>query len=165
MKSKADEKRYAMSKKTMVERLAKMCEELYEEEISPIKLQKTLYFLFAYYIKEKAQLMNSYNTGEIERLDLPKYLFPANFEAWAYGPVDIDVYRDDYSNDIKDEDLSIYEMNFVDSFIEDYGKSIMAVKDFQLVRLSHEDSAWKNNYKDDESNKIPLVEIEEEYGN
>ena len=58
------------------------------KEISPIKLQKALYFCFAYW-------GGFVNKGKIDN-QLPKEtrntLFDDKFEAWAYGPVVPSVY-------------------------------------------------------------------------
>ena len=59
-------------------------------EISPVKLQKGLYFLFAFYINTYA-IKPQQDVVETE-FNFPKYLFEADFEAWTYGPVIRDVY-------------------------------------------------------------------------
>lgn len=65
-------------------------------DISPLKLQKSLYLLFAMWGGNAAIINEDIDKGQgtIELTDkVPTLLFDANFEAWKYGPVDIDVYN------------------------------------------------------------------------
>jgi len=124
------------------------------KDISPIKLQKSLYFCFAYwgaYI-EKAKLSEMQSdVAEIDFTQYPAYLFPNNvtdsFEAWTYGPVIRSVYqaqaeiiRDpvcDASNDVRPE---VFEM--IDGLLN----QLFDISDFSLVNISHSDDSWKDNY-------------------
>ena len=81
-----------MSKQFFFQNIDKLVEHILFQfpEIGPLKLQKGLYFLFAFYI-------NTYSvepqTDVIETENIfPKYLFQTDFEAWTYGPVIRDVY-------------------------------------------------------------------------
>lgn len=60
------------------------------EKPSCIKIQKTLYLLFAYYGATYGQLTAD-PSNELETVNYPTYLFEPNFEAWCYGPVDPEV--------------------------------------------------------------------------
>ena len=63
--------------------------------ISPLKLQKSLYLLFAIWGGNAAIINEDIDKGKgtIELTDkVPTLLFDAKFEAWKYGPVDIEVY-------------------------------------------------------------------------
>ncbi len=63
--------------------------------MTPLRLQKTLYFIFAFYGATLGQL-NSENEGDSKfegSSDYPKYLFKENFEAWQYGPVLRSIYQ------------------------------------------------------------------------
>ena len=131
-------------------------------EIRPLKLQKGLYFLFAFYI----------NTYSIEpRQDIietesnfPKYLFDANFEAWTYGPVIRDVYLKfknkeytprQYKFDEKDKEIEI--------FINDVMEMISKKSDFTLVDRVHEDLAWQKAYQKQKCSILDIKDIEAEY--
>lgn len=95
--------------------IALMKEEI--ENISPLRLQKTLYFLFAYYGASYGQLSKSkeYKVTQNESLNLPEYLFDAQFEAWQYGPVIRDVYvSNKYSLDYNDIDFSMSNFEIED---------------------------------------------------
>ena len=61
-------------------------------EASPIKIQKTLYFLFAFYGATYGKLSGEESFGELESVNYTNFLFEPKFEAWKYGPVDDDVY-------------------------------------------------------------------------
>lgn len=131
-------------------------------EIGPLKLQKGLYFLFAFYI-------NTYSiepkTDVIETENIfPKYLFQADFEAWNYGPVIRDVYLKfkekqytprQYQFSEKDKEIEI--------FIKDAMKMIVEKSDFALVDRVQEDIAWQKAYHNKNSNIINIKDIEAEY--
>ncbi len=132
------------------------------QEIGPLKLQKGLYFLFAFYI-------NTYSvepqTDIIERENIfPKYLFQADFEAWNYGPVIRDVYLKfkekqyiprQYPFSEKDKEIEI--------FIKDVMGMIVEKSDFALVDRVQEDIAWQKAYHNKNSNIINIKDIEDEY--
>lgn len=131
--------------------------------ISPIKLQKSLYFCFAYWggfvrkgRNQKSEINANYN----------ELLFDNKIEAWVYGPVVPEVYheKDLRKYDIKKENI------FGDTFIKDYIdgilENILACNDFQLVEISHEDKCWKKNFKKNSifhNGIIPFEEIIREY--
>ena len=140
----------------------------YEEkhqEISPIKLQKTLYFLFAYWggMVRKSKLYP--NAVEESFKNYCEYLFDEDFEAWVYGPVVPAVYHEDniakfYNEKMFDGKEKLKE------FIDDLLKELFNTGDFTLVDVSHSDNSWKNNFNyDDEfhNNKIDKEEIISEY--
>lgn len=136
-------------------------------ELSRIKLQKALYFLFAFY-GGTTTVMNLADEDQFNT-----YLFDANFEAWAYGPVDREVYfkykRDEYSHLLNDfdSDKFLSEMkDYTREFVEDMVSRIFNTSDFGLVNLSHEDTSWSNNFDKDkptQSNKIDNEMIINEY--
>ncbi|MDW4319777.1 hypothetical protein AST07_01320 [Staphylococcus saprophyticus] len=143
-------------------------------KLSPLKLQKGLYFLFAYYGGTYG------NSGKFEaEIDykLPEFLFPAQFLAWDYGPVIEEVY---YKNKNEDYDChvnspstlsEINEAYFnenntnheVKLFIDELFDEVISTSDFSLVDRSHEDKAWKNAYGKGRNIEMPINEIVEEY--
>lgn len=133
---------------------------LYEfPKITPLKLQKSLYMLFAFYI---VAIRSGRETNE----DIPDRLFKADFEAWTSGPVIRDVYqkvKDNsyqaraYSFRIKALDLEIRD--FIDGLVS----QIMRKSDFALMTRSREDDYWKNAIKKGKTTRISMDDIVAEY--
>ncbi|EHJ06984.1 Panacea domain-containing protein [Staphylococcus simiae] len=145
------EKKYLTTVENII---ALMKEEI--ENISPLRLQKTLYFLFAYYGASYGQLYKSkeYEVSQNESLNLPEYLFDAKFEAWQYGPVIREVYMNNkHSLDYNDIDFSMSNFEIEDKtmqqeiteYLREIIRSTLKISDFGLVERSHEDEEWKNN--------------------
>ncbi|AWW34592.1 hypothetical protein CT138_06885 [Mannheimia varigena] len=139
--------------------------------LSPLKLQKGLYFLYAYY----SAMYGIKHANEESESDynLPKELFSAEFEAWNYGPVIRSVYMDRKLGEDKyqemarkfDADLFFNDDNGkeVKSFIDDLFSQISKASDFSLVDRSHEDKAWENAFSQGKSTIIPNQAIIDEY--
>lgn len=163
--------KYILDKTELVNYLKYYHCQKYNKPITPIKLQKALYFLFAFW----AKFVKMSKKSEAEYLfeNLSPNLFHANFEAWAYGSVDRQVY-DFFKTEVGkhfDTNAAIRfrkEMNeTVELFFADYLDRILNTGDFSLVDLSHEDLCWKNHYDKNDfyhSSEIPSEEIIEEYG-
>lgn len=139
-----------------------------KENISPIKLQKSLYFLFAYY----GATYGSVNKAEIEEEKVevdktyPKYLFPAKFEAWKYGPVIREVYSKnkakEYFGSKPAEDLDVDVIKYLEELFEQMDK----VSDFTLVERSHMDKSWKDAFEEGDEFSDEIIDndkIIEEY--
>lgn len=137
----------------------------YECEISKIKLQKALYFLFAYW---GSLIRKSSQNPEFVEEDLSKkdeYLFQNVIEAWVYGPVVPDVYRKideerytDYSVITSD----IFLKETIDSILED----LFSIADFKLVSISHEDLCWQRSFNPEDQKHCTEIDkdrIIEEY--
>lgn len=94
------------------------------EKPSKVKIQKTLYLLFAFYGATYGRLQDD-NKGDndFSEQSYPENLFFANFEAWKYGPVEIDVY-DDLKN------VSYSEMDLTDDAIDNFFNTIKKCKAF-----------------------------------
>lgn len=131
-------------------------------EIGPLKLQKGLYFLFAFYI-------NTYSvepqTDLIESENIfPKYLFQADFEAWNYGPVIRDVYLKFKEKQYTPRQYQFYDKDKeIELFIKDAMRMIVEKSDFALVDRIQEDIAWQKAYRNQHSNIINIKDIENEY--
>lgn len=110
--------------------------------------------------------------GVIELTEkLPENLFNANFEAWKYGPVDIDVYKKHKENKYKGNILSLTGLidapisiqspllKFVDSVL----KQVFEINDFSLVSITQDDKVWGNAYKNKEDIKMNNEDIIREY--
>lgn len=132
------------------------------DEISPLKLQKSLYFCFAYwggFVRKGKNKQNELN------IKYSEYLFNNRIEAWVYGPVIPDVYHEKeitMEDGKKIFDGKEYVKDFIDGILDD----VLNTSDFKLVSVSHEDKCWKNNFRKSEifhNNEIPKEEIIKEY--
>lgn len=110
---------------------------------------------------ELDDVMNQYN----------EYLFEPNFQAWAYGPVDENVYKEYKNNKKIDGKLaqSFYssQPELVQEFLKTVPTQIYNCSDFGLVDLSHRDKAWEENYNESDNfhnNVINPDDIIKEYG-
>jgi len=133
---------------------------------TPIKLQKAIYFLWAFYSATYGNI--DYDDSEFNENDkYPKNLFKPEFEAWKYGPVDNEVYSWYKGNEIEDFENK-FEEKFASKsinpesrdkeiklFMDDLIKQIDSVNDFGLVSRSHEDSAYNSAYRENE-NHTPM---------
>lgn len=136
--------------------------------ISPIKLQKSLYFLFAYWGQFIRNNKENTDSVEVDYSALNEFLFEDKIEAWTYGPVIPSVFVAEKSgllegkleeNYLEDEPV---KKEFIDNLLE----QLFEVDDFGLVRISHEDQCWKKNYKEEDekhNREIPKEEIVNEY--
>lgn len=133
------------------------------QEITPIKLQKALYFCYAYW--GSYVLRSNLNGSEIEPINKSKYLFNNDIEAWVYGPVVPDVYKEKNLNKYADENL-FKDNEDVKEYIDSVLDEILSVSDFKLVEVSHEDNCWKKNFNADDkfhNKKINGDDIINEY--
>lgn len=117
--------------------------------LTPLKLQKGLYFLFAYYGAMYGR--GKQEIGESEQsTNFPAELFEAEFEAWTYGPVIRDVYQknknEEYTSMAIDESHDVNVLPEVRLFIDEMFGQINSISDFSLVDRSHEDEAWSKAY-------------------
>jgi len=134
-------------------------------DISPIKLQKSLYFLFAYWGGLVRKSKEFPNAVEESFSEYNEYLFNEEIQAWVYGPVVPLVYHETNLNIFYKEDLFNGKeklKEFVDNLLND----LFEVSDFTLVDISHRDKSWINNfdYDDDFHDKeINKEEIIQEY--
>ena len=134
------------------------------KEISPLKLQKSLYFCFAYW---GAFAYNGNRQNNELNLHFDEYLFNDVIEAWVYGPVVPEVYHN--RNKIKkctDPDKLFKGHEYVREYIDGVLNDVLNASDFSLVRASHEDSCWKRHFKSKNifhNIEIPKPEIIREY--
>lgn len=152
--------------------------------LSPIRLQKALYFLFAYYGATYGSIPNSKSeeerASEVDDNLFPKYLFneyngkEIEFEAWQYGPVIRPIYADNKENMFEnisfDEEKykNINIINDVILFVNDIMEELDSMSDFSLVDRSHQDLAWRSKFNIDDpyrSNVIDKDELIAEYIN
>ena len=118
-------------------------------EISPIKLQKSLYFLFAYWGVYVRSNRNNKDSVEVDYSNYQDYLFNDDIQAWTYGPVIPEVYKAQKDNDTKLKNVKsnyLEDKNVLKEFIDGLLPQLFEIDDFGLVRISHEDDCWKKNY-------------------
>ena len=144
----------------------------FNEEISPIKLQKGLYFLYAYWggkIRKSQFIITNDEIPEMTEMGFSHYdphLFDADFEAWAYGPVDRDVYIwfKNLGTNIKDiEQYTLTNDEYVLGYVDDLLDRIFNSNDFGLVDLSHDDRCWRDIFDPNKKNKMDNERIINEY--
>ena len=135
-------------------------------KLTPLKLQKSLYFLFSFY----SGIYSGEDESGVqeESYDMPKYLFDADFEAWTYGPVIPKVYKKNkydggYESKEYDFDENKTTDNEIDKFIQDVGGQIVGMSDFALVDRSHEDITWKKSIEQRNSAPMKREDIASEY--
>jgi len=149
-----------------------------DPDMGPIRLQKTLYFLFAFYGATYGSIGNENNeeknelASEVDSDFYPKQLFANDFEAWQYGPVVREVYKsnkNDEYEDLSDEIGSKYNQRNekdVILFLDDLVDDLKEMSDFALVDRTHQDKAWKDKFdavNPYASNKIDKQALVQEY--
>lgn len=139
---------------------------------TPLKIQKSLYFLWAFYAATYGNIDYKEETDFNLQDRYPRELFEAQFEAWRYGPVISEIYEDykyrkeDLENFSKrDRSMQLTENEReVFGFIDDLISQIDHVNDFGLVKRSHQDTAWKNAFKEGQfHSKMDNQEIKRDY--
>ena len=145
------------------------------ENPTPLKIQKTLYFLWGFYSAMYGNI--KYDSAEKSEFDLqdgayPPELFEPDFEAWRYGAVINKVYLAYKKHEIKElssEDiqkrisLGELEKKEILLFINNLIAQINEVDDFGLVQKAIKDSAWKDAYLADK--KMDPEKIKDDYVN
>lgn len=149
-----------------------------DPDMGPIRLQKTLYFLFAFYGATYGSIGNENNEEKNELLSevdsdfYPKQLFANALEAWQYGPVIRDVYfgnkNDEYEglSDQTGEKYSKRNEQDVIFFLDGLVNDMKEMSDFALVDRTHQDKAWKDKFdavNPYASNKIDKQALVQEY--
>ena len=149
---------------------------LYEvlDNPSPIKIQKTLYLLFAYYGATYGKI-NLSNDSELDISNYTEFLFEPNFEAWMYGPVDFEVYERNKNGEYSAQKLSFESLNNelnlsekqnIVNFSDNIIRQTNVADDLSLVDRTHEDESWSVPYeKGNGAAHIPMnpYQIVEEY--
>lgn len=123
---------------------------------SPVKIQKTLYLLFAFYGATYGQLSHDTDNGELGPVNYPASLFEPHFEAWKYGPVDPNIHRAYRSSqytatklteDALNENLTSSEEQNIMQFIGNIIQQINDTDDFALIGRTCEDTTWHEAYE------------------
>lgn len=130
--------------------------EYYNENVSTntmsdIVLQKSLYFLFAYW---GGFIRQGHMDDNPEVSEMSEILFEDVIEAWTYGPVVAQIYYDRKDGILdkyfKEEYVGKEELfkdnQFLKITLDGLLKDIVKVDPFRLVTISHRDKAWKDKY-------------------
>lgn len=124
----------------------------YRNNISPLKLQKVLFFLFAEwggFVKKND--IQSHTDGSWIAEKFSPYLFSEEIQAWVYGPVVKDVY-DNFKNG-KNDGSKLFDTDdkiYIKGFIDDLSSDLFKLSDFRLVELSHQTKCWIDNFESSE---------------
>lgn len=137
---------------------------------SQLKIQKTLYLLFAFYGATYGKLINEENNLELDSNNYTPFLFKPNFQAWKYGPVDYDVYINFKKEKYKElksienklnEELTLSEKSNIIKFIDNIINQTDEIDDYTLMDRTREDKVWSDSYKNKEKNMNPNLIINE----
>jgi len=132
----------------------------YLKEISPIKLQKSLYFCFAYW----GGFISS-SQGSENATNLSPYLFDATFEAWSYGHVLPRIYQQEQRNassrEVTEEELFRDTDDIVRDTVNSLLDDLFEISDFKLVNISHADKCWQNSYNYDDARHNGRINCED----
>lgn len=143
------------------------------KQITPIKMQKALYFCFAFWA-------GFVNKGKIDGQvsnDVNSLLFTDKIEAWAYGPVVPSVYfnektamffrtREQEEKAVERVEIEMNNNNFLHETIDSILNDVFENSDFKLVSISHMDKSWQNHFNENSkkhNEEIPKEEIINEY--
>jgi uncharacterized phage-associated protein len=118
------------------------------KEISPIKIQKALYFCFAYWGAFVASGKRKKEQSEVDVSNYEDYLFDNKIEAWVYGPVVRDVYEVYKNNELNKYYIPqmFEDKNTMKDYLDGLLDEVLDVSDFRLVDISHNDNCWKKNF-------------------
>lgn len=136
----------------------------HNREISPLKLQACLYFLFSFYISFYGQRDKE---GIFEGTNQPCKLFDVKFMARKYGPMVTEVYEknknDFYLKNIDNVSFEVLTSNHeIKQFIDDIIEQIAPLNDFDLMERCHSDQSWLTAYQDNNA-AMDHFSIQNEY--
>lgn len=142
-------------------------------EITPIKMQKALYFCFAYW----AGFVNKGKIDQQISKEENEVLFADKIEAWSFGPVVPNAYFNERdamffrTKSQEEEAVNRVKVIFEEKpMLADTINSVLSdlfeISDFKLVSRSHMDKSWQNHYNptsNKHNEEIPKEEIINEY--
>lgn len=114
---------------------------LAKESMTPKKLQKILYYAYAWYLTLQNESAN----------DLANKLFNAEFQAWVHGPVIREVYETYRANGYHSIDKYNGDLVLFDPDTEDILQQVWDVYGHfngnELESITHQESPWLNTRK------------------
>lgn len=120
-----------------------------------VKIQKTLYFLFAIYGSSYGQT-NDETSNDCDITHYPKYLFEPYFTATTYGPLDKEVHNNTKKQLYKPKNLdlsklsqklSVEDKQNIKLFINTIIEEVKNVDDFTLIDRTLQDTCVQNAQK------------------
>ena len=118
------------------------------KNLTPLKLQKSLYLLYAFYGATYGSIVSNDETDM--SMNYPKELVDVKFEAWEYGPVVREVYfkhkHGEYQSYEDTFEAKTDEEKDALKFIDELFGQIDEISDFGLVDRTHQDDSWKNAF-------------------
>lgn len=123
------------------------CENILNNPITNLQLQKILYYVQGKYIAKYKEP-----------------LFDNDMEAWSYGPVIPDVYYE-YKNFVSNPITGIYSQ--IENLFEDDETELIKnivnetynMNVWELVNRTHRESPWKDNYVSGFKKQIPMDDL------
>lgn len=112
--------------------------EFEKNDLTELFIHKTLYFSYGYFIAK-----------------FNKPLFDAKFEAWKYGPVEIDFRTSTKKNEdifkIKKFDILLTDEEI--DFLKKILSNLLSLSTWKIVELSHWTDPWKDAYDSNNDKK------------
>lgn len=158
--SRTDKLKYLLNAEELAIYIASYHQEKFSHEISPIKLQKSLYFCYAYW----GEFVTRGEIGSEMRVEQSKYLFKEQFYAGAHGPLIPDIAEKHqqgalYGVMTKEELFkdNILLSDSIHSLLDD----MFEISDLKLAMISQDDECWKSIFNKSIEN-IEELEIGED---
>lgn len=132
-----------------------------------LKTQKALYLLWAFYSATYGNInYNDKNSEFYNQKDkYPLELFNANFVAWSYGPVILEV--NDYFTNKEIVNVSYIPKTENEKdimlFVNDILEQINMLDDFSLAIRTKKDLSWKNARKNQNNLQMNNFEVKNDY--
>ena len=137
------------------------------ENKSAVRMHKGMYLVFKAYAATFGNIAGYFDydvPAEYNDVHLPNKLFPANFAAWKFGPVEVDVFEqitkgDYHLEDHPDDAILINNPSEIEKsildLIDDLIVQINAIHDFGLVDITRRHSDYKKALEYGVTSPIP----------
>ena len=153
-----------MDKKYVFPDKSVLVNHLYNRLSNPtfVKVQKSLYLLWAYYA-------GTYATLESAAV-YPRELFEPDFYAFRYGPVDLKVLAEQKANKYSKKTGKAYVptknvdkevLDFIDDLLEDFNSD--SFNDFEFIARVRQDRSYTKTYNKQKNGKMNPESIKDEY--
>lgn len=133
------------------EPLIKHLRYLYDDELSTVRLNKLLYFLYDMYIMQYDKATSTLDVlpGVDDSKQLPTELFNGHFFANDFGPLlkETTVTTDEKAFNFSQDGVVGL---LIEAFIQETAKTILELSDLELVQRSKQDKAWLNAFLSDD---------------
>ena len=124
-------------------------DEMSSSNLSELHMHKILYIQYGLFYKQ-----------------FKKELFKCDFEAWKYGPVEVNYRKNKEDKEYLNKYFKVNLNKKENFFLLRLTKKIIKFSPWVLVDFTHSTEAWLDNYKEDERhNKIPSKDIKKTFLN